>query len=211
MYYSSMLRGCEDDTVAKKGKIILEMKHNREYEIAWQGLKAGVHKFQYEVDDRFIQERDAEQDFKDLDAQVNLSFDKQNNFFLLHFDIDGSVTVACDRCGDDFKLRLWDEFDLLIKLISDDANEMEEDADVVYIPRSETVIDISKWIYEFVLLSVPLQRVHPDKPDGNPGCNPEALKLLDQLSEPDGSVKKDIWKGLDALKEENKKVKRKSK
>jgi uncharacterized metal-binding protein YceD (DUF177 family) len=187
------------------------MKHNREYEIAWQGLKAGVHKFQYEVDDRFIQDRDAEQDFKDLDAQVNLSFDKQNNFFLLHFDIDGSVTVACDRCGDDFKLRLWDEFDLLIKLMSDDTNEIEEDADVVYIPRSETVIDISRWIYEFVLLSVPLQRVHPDKADGSPGCNPEALKLLGQLSEPDGSVKKDIWKGLDALKEENKKVKRKSK
>lgn len=187
------------------------MKHNREYEIAWQGLKAGVHKFQYEVDDRFIQERDAEQDFKDLDAQVNLSFDKQNNFFLLHFDIDGSVTVACDRCGDDFKLRLWDEFDLLIKLMSDDTNEIEEDADVVYIPRSETVIDISKWIYEFVLLSVPLQRVHPDKPDGSAGCNPEALKLLGQLSEPDGSTKKDIWKGLEALKEENKKVKRKSK
>jgi len=186
------------------------MKHNREYEIAWQGLKPGIHKFQYEVNDRFIQEREIDQDFKDLDAQVNLSFDKQNNFFLLHFDIDGSVTVACDRCGDDFKLRLWDEFDLLIKLMGEDANDIAEDADVVYIPRSETVIDISKWIYEFVLLSIPLQRVHPDKADGTPGCNEQALKLLNQLSEPDENAKKDIWKGLEALKGD-KKVKRKSK
>ena len=186
------------------------MKHNREFEIAWQGLKPGVHKFQYEINDRFMQDREAQPDFKDLDAQVTLGFDKQNGFFRLHFDVDGSVTVPCDRCGDDFKLRLWDEFDLLIKLIGEDAEEIDEDADVVYIPRSETVIDISKWIYEFVLLSIPLQRVHPDKPDGEPGCNLQALKLLNQLSEPGETIKNDIWKGLEALKED-KQVKRKSK
>lgn len=181
------------------------MKHNREYEIAWQGLKPGVHTFQYDIDDRFIEARgEAERDFKDLDAQVTLKFDKQNNFFLCHFDIGGSVTVPCDRCGDDFKLQLWDEFDLLIKLTgAEDAENIEEDADVVFIPRSETVIDMSNWIYEFVMLSIPLQRVHPDRADGTPGCNPEALKLLNQLSEPDETPKNDIWKGLEALKEQN--------
>lgn len=183
------------------------MKHNREYEIAWQGLKPGVHKFQYDLDDRFLEGREGERDFKDLDAQVTLTFDKKSNFFLCHFDIDGSVTVPCDRCGDDFKMRLWDEFDLVIKLTGgEESDEIDEDADVVFIPRSETVIDISNWLYEFVLLSIPLQRVHPDKPDGTPGCNEEALKLLDQLSEPEDKPKNDIWKGLEALKdkEENK-------
>ncbi|RYE23203.1 MAG: DUF177 domain-containing protein, partial [Sphingobacteriales bacterium] len=118
------------------------MKHNREFEIAWQGLKPGVHKFQYDLDDRFLEGRDGERDFKDLDAQVTLTFDKKTNFFLCHFDIDGSATVPCDRCGDDFKLRLWDEFDLVIKLTgTEEAEEIDEDADVVFIPRSETVID----------------------------------------------------------------------
>lgn len=179
------------------------MKHNREFEIAWQGLKPGVHTFQYELTDKFITERsEKEIDFKDLDAQVTLRFDKKNNFFLCHFDIDGSVTVACDRCGDDFKLRLWDEFDLVIKLTgTEEAEETDDDADVVFIPRSETVIDISDWVYELVLLSIPLQRIHPDKADGTPGCNPEVLKLLSQLSEPGEEPKNDIWKGLEALKE----------
>lgn len=181
------------------------MKHNREYEIAWQGLKPGEHIFQYEINDRFLEAHgEVERDFKDLDAQVTLKFDKKSNFFLCHFDIDGSATVPCDRCGDDFKLRLWDEFDLVIKLTgAEDANEIAEDADVVFIPRSETVIDMSNWIYEFVMLSIPLQRVHPDKEEGKPGCNPEALKLLDQLSEPDETPKNDIWKGLEALKEKD--------
>lgn len=178
------------------------MKHNREFEIAWQGLKPGVHTFQYDLNDRFMEGRDGERDFKDLDAQVTLRFDKKSNFFMCHFDIDGSVTVPCDRCGDEFKLRLWDEFDLVIKLTGDgEVHEIEEDADVVFIPRSETVVDISNWVYEFVMLSLPLQRVHPDKQDGSDGCNPEVLRLLSELSGTDEAPKNDIWKGLDALKD----------
>jgi uncharacterized metal-binding protein YceD (DUF177 family) len=193
----------------QKGEKI--MKHNREFEIAWQGLKPGVHEFQFELDDRFMEGREGERDFKDLDAQVNLKFDKKSNFFLCHFDIDGSVTVPCDRCGDEFKLRLWDEFDLVIKLTGEgETHDIEDDADVVFIPRSETVIDISDWVYEFVMLSIPLQRVHPDKADGSTGCNTEALKLLGELSEPDDAPKNEIWKGLEALKDK-KENKRKSK
>jgi uncharacterized metal-binding protein YceD (DUF177 family) len=188
------------------------MKHNREFEIAWQGLKPGVHVFQYELTDKFIADRiQTEVDFRDLDAQVNLRFDKKNNFFLCHFDIDGSITAACDRCGVDFKLRLWDEFDLVVKLIgTEEAEEIDDDADVVFIPRNETVIDISDWLYEFVMLSIPLQRVHPDKEDGAEGCDPEVMKLLTRLSEPHVEQKNDIWKGLEAFKDkENNKRKTK--
>lgn len=187
------------------------MKHNREFEIAWQGLKPGVHTFQYEIGDSFMKDREAETDFSDLDAKVKVSFDKKTNFFMLHVDIDGSVTVPCDRCGDDFKLALWDEFDLLIKLAGEDADEIDEESDVVFIPRSETVIDLSNWLYEFIMLSIPLQRIHPDKPDGTSGCNPQVLKLLNQLSQHEEAPKNTIFQGLESLKDETKKSKRKSK
>ncbi|MCB0701001.1 MAG: DUF177 domain-containing protein, partial [Chitinophagaceae bacterium] len=154
------------------------MKHNREFEIAWQGLKSGVSVFDYYLDDKFFTDNDVERDFKDLDVQLTLRFDKKNNFFLCHFDIDGSVSVPCDRCGEEFKLRLWDEFDLMIKLTGEEGEAGDDDADVVFIPRSETVIDTREWIYEFLMLSIPLQRVHPDKAEGEPGCDPEVLKLL---------------------------------
>lgn len=188
------------------------MKHTREFEIAWQGLKPGVSTFEYELNDGFFEDGDPERDFKDLDAQVTVKFDKQASFFLCSFDIDGSVTVPCDRCGEDFKLRLWDEFSLLIKLSgTEEAEETDEDADVVFIPRNETVINFRAWLYEFLMLSVPLQRVHPDKPDGTSGCNPEALKLLNQLTIHEDEHRPDIWKGLEALKEKENKNKRKQK
>lgn len=181
------------------------MNNHREFEIAWQGLKLGVSNFEYDINDTFFEEKDAERDFRDLDAQITLKFDKKNNFFLCRFDIDGSVTVPCDRCGDEFKLRLWDEFDLLIKLAgTEEAEEIDEDADVVFIPRSETVIDIRDWVYEFLMLSIPLHRVHPEKADGSDSCNQETLKLLNKLSANEDEPKSDIWKGLEDLKKKNK-------
>jgi uncharacterized metal-binding protein YceD (DUF177 family) len=178
------------------------MKHNREFEIAWQGLKPGPHTYIYDIDDRFMQEREADESFKNWNARITLGFDKHENFFMLNFDIDGHVTVPCDRCGDDFQLRLWDEFDLVVKLAGEDVTEREDEDDVVFIPRQETVIDISNWLYEYLMLSVPLQRIHPEKPNGESGCNEQALNLLDKLSEPGEEVKNPLWKGLDALKEQ---------
>src|SRR4051794_10994311 len=155
------------------------MKHNREFEIAWLGLKIGEHVYDFNVSDAFMKERGAPAESHDWNAQVKLKFDRQQSFFRLHFDISGSVVVPCDRCGDDFPLSLWDEFDLLIKLTGDgedESNEPAEEADVAFVSRHEGVIDISGWVYEFVMLSLPLQRVHPEGQ-----CNPEAIKLLTQL------------------------------
>ena len=175
------------------------MKYNREFEIAWVGLKPGPHTYVYDINNRFMKEREADEAFSNWSAKITLTFDKHENFFMLRFDVDGKVTVPCDRCGDDFALRLWDEFNLVIKLIGDDVTEIEDEDDVIFIPRSETVIDISNWIYEFLMLSVPLQRIHPDNADGTPGCNPIALDLLDKLSEHAEEVKNPLWKGLDKL------------
>jgi len=182
------------------------MKHSREFEIAWQGLKPGPHTYVYDIDDRFMQEREVSDEFSDWDAKISVVFDKHENFFMLHFDVDGHVKVPCDRCGDDFKLRLWDEFDLVIKLMGEEAENLEEEVDVVFIPRSETVIDLSNWLYEFLMLSIPLQHIHADKEDGSSGCNAAALELLEQLSDPGEPIQNPMWKGLEALKEKEDKV-----
>ncbi len=182
------------------------MKNNREYEIAWQGLKPGPHTYVYDIDNRFMLEKGFEDEsLQNWKAQITLGFDKHENFFMLHFDIDGTVTTPCDRCGDDFDMKLWDEFNLIIKLTNDETAVIEDDDDVVFIPWSETVIDISGWLYEFLLLSVPLQHVHPDGANGVSGCNPDALRLLNELSESDieEQATKTLWKGLDALKDES--------
>ncbi len=173
------------------------MKHNREFEIAWLGLKLGEHVYEFNLGDEFMHERGAPAETHDWNAQVKLRFDRQQSFFRMHFDVSGSVVVPCDRCGDDFALNLWDEFDLLVKLTGEEdaEEETDEEADVAFVSRHETVIDISTWIYEFVMLSLPLQKVHPDG-----SCNPDALKLLNQLGAAGDEPQRDIWKGLKNIK-----------
>ena len=174
------------------------MKHNREFEIAWLGLKIGEHVYEFNLGDEFMRAHGAPEDIHNWAAQVKLTFDRQQGFFSLHFDISGSVVTLCDRCGDEFTLDLWDEANLLIKLTGDDdeaAGEPEEEADVAFIPRGETVLDISAWLYEFVMLALPLQRAHPEGQ-----CNPEAMKLLNQLGATEGTPEHNIWNGLKDIK-----------
>lgn len=180
------------------------MKHHREFEIPWFGLKEGLHEYRFQVTDKVIEELGYEHpDFSNLDAAVMLKLDKHNSFLQLHFDIGGKVDVACDRCGDTFNMPLWDEFDLIVKFTGENEEVQEEDAeeaDIVFVPRSETILDVSDWVYEFIMLSMPMQHIHPDKEDGTPGCNPEALKLLNKMSGSE-EARKNLWSGLDKFKD----------
>ena len=48
------------------------MSHRREFEIAFVGLKPGVHEYSYEIDDRFF-EAFQQQDFRNCKANVKLT------------------------------------------------------------------------------------------------------------------------------------------
>ncbi len=190
------------------------MKNSRVFEIAWQGLKLGEHELIFDLDDKFLMWKYPETEYKQLNVQIKVTFDKQVNFFMFHFNIDGSLVVPCDRCGEEFELSLWDEFDLLVKLNDvEDEDQIEEEADVVFISRSETVLDISDWLYEFLMLSIPLQKIHPQDAIGNDTCNPAVLAFLKQSAEAlEQENKNTIWKGLDSIKiEDNKKNNKRSK
>lgn len=178
------------------------MGRRREYEIAYVGLKPGIHEFSYSIDDRFF-ESFQQQDFRHCKANVKLVLDKNTGFLLLKFEIGGSLEVTCDRCSNNLPLDLWDEFKITVKMVDDpDAmNKLEDDPDVYYISRHESHIDVANWIYEFINLSLPLQKACSfDKMDG-PYCNPTARDILKKL-EPESKEKpgNPIWKGLEKFK-----------
>ena len=81
------------------------MGNRREFDIAFVGLKPGIHEFNYEVDDKFFANY-KETDFSDCHASVKLSLEKNTSFMLLKFEIGGSVNVICDRCGNDLRVDL---------------------------------------------------------------------------------------------------------
>ena len=179
------------------------MANRRAFEIAFVGLKPGIHEFNYELDDQFFREKGAE-DLANVSANIKLLFEKNNGFMLLKFEVGGRSDVTCDRCGNPLKIDLWDEFKMLVKLVdnADEMNEQEEDPDVFYLSRTESHMDVSNWLYDFVLLSVPMQRMCAKEKMGGPQCNTEVLEKLKEMeSRTMENNANTIWKGLDKFKE----------
>ena len=135
------------------------MSRRREFEIAYVGLKPGVHEYNYEINDKFF-EAFQQQDFRNCKANVKLSLDRKSSFMLLKFEIGGTLEVTCDRCNNNLPLNLWDEFNITVKMVEEPElmNDQEEDPDVYYISRGESHIDVAEWIYEFISLSLPMQK-----------------------------------------------------
>ncbi|MFT4152966.1 YceD family protein [Parafilimonas sp.] len=177
------------------------MNFRREFEIAFVGLKPGLHHFEYRIDDKFFANYE-KQDFSNCNATVKLELDKKSGFMLLKFDVDGSVDVNCDRCGNPLTLQLWDEFKVMVKLVDnpDEMNAQEEDPDVYYISHGESHLHLADWIYEFINLSIPLQKICPPDEAGNTQCNKEVLAKLSQAKSAGKSVNP-VWEALNKFKD----------
>ena len=179
------------------------MSHRRAFDIAFVGLKPGEHQFVYQIDDKFFEDFQ-QQDFQHCNATVKLTFDKKSGFMLCRFDIDGKVDVLCDRCGNNLQLQLWDEFKVVVKIVDDPEimNEEEDDPDVYYIGKGESHLNVADWIYEFINLSIPMQRMCKEDENGKSQCNPEVLEKLRKMEEEAKSSQSNtVWKGLDQFKD----------
>ena len=179
------------------------MSYRREFEIAFVGLKPGIHEYNYEITDKFF-ERFHQQDFSNCKAKVKLTLDKKTGFMLLKFEIGGSLLANCDRCNNELLLELWDEFNIAVKIVEDPAlmNDQEDDPDVYYISRGENHIDVADWIYEFINLSIPMQKVCGLNDKNAAACNKEALEALKKMEPEETEIKNNpIWKGLEKFKD----------
>ena len=182
------------------------MANKRAFEIAFVGLKPVINEFRYEVGDKFFAEKGVT-DFTNCNASIKLSLDKKSSFMLLKFEIGGKANVTCDRCGNVLPMDIWDEFNILVKLVEnpDVMNAQEENPDVFYISKTESHLDIGNWIYEFVLLSFPIQKMCSDEEKGGQLCNKEVLEKLRQMEVKEQEINStDLWKGLEQFKAKKK-------
>lgn len=162
---------------------VLIMKTSKKYTLQLASLNNGIHHFKFLVDDAFFTLFPFSP-VNNGDIEVHVTMNKQDHILLFDFSINGTINVPCDRCSEDFDLIISGTNKLLVKL----GNEYrEEDDEVIIIPKNESELDLSQYIYEFILLLVPMKIVHPDNEDGNPQCNPDLLEILKNYQPKDKS------------------------
>ena len=126
--------------------------------IPLDGWAAGERKFRFHAGLEFFQAFD---NTEILDADVNVEIrvvKKDAHKVEADLHLDGTLTVPCDRCLEPLTL------------------PVEADPSEVFAPQGVTPEwDLSQAVYDYICLSLPMQRVHPEGE-----CNPDTVRFLGQ-------------------------------
>lgn len=152
------------------------MKDLRKYVVPFSGLKEGRHEFEFDVDDSFFDQFDSSE-IKKGKISVTVILDKNPQILEMNFIVNGTVHTPCDRCLDEFDLPVQYQGKLFFKF-GEESYELSDE--IMILSSSESKINISQYIYEFVHLALPYRRIHPDI-DGISGCNSGMIQKLDSL------------------------------
>ncbi len=166
------------------------------YKIDLKGMNTEEQVLSFHLDDSFFGSLDGSQ-LEHGALHVSVSIRKMIGFFELQFHTEGTVVVSCDRCLDDMDQTIDTDNTLIVKL----GDSYSEDDDTVTIDENEGILDLSWFIYEFIMLAIPIKHVHaPGK------CNSAMTQKLEELSgtvrssEEDGEVIDPRWEQLKNLK-----------
>ena len=151
------------------------MKQLNEFLIPFIGLKLGKHQFEYHIKKTFFEAFDYDE-FESSDIKVSLTFEKKSTFMELNFKQKGTIHVPCDLTNEMFDIPVKAKIRLVVQFGEEFNNDNDE---LLILPHGEHQIDVSQYIYEMIVLSIPLRKVHPGIKDGS--LKSEALTKLNEL------------------------------
>ena len=162
-----------------------------------KGLADGLNSFEFDLDDAYFKAVNAPEVGRG-NVHVSLKIVRtQNDYFTLDFHEKGTVVLPCDLCLDDMEQPIETQQRLEAKF----GNAYSEDDDLVTVPQNEGILDVSWFVYEFILLALPIKHVHaPGK------CNTAMIRVLEEHSaarsgSEDENPMDSRWEALLKLKE----------
>jgi uncharacterized protein len=173
------------------------------YAVRISGLGEGEHNFSFELDNEFFVLFE-HPDITSGNIHAEVILEKKQGVFSLHFMLDGKVEVMCDRCLENFLMPVSCRQSIYVKM---GETPGEIDDDVLIIGRDDHQVEVGHYFYEFIILALPYQKLHPDDSEGNSTCNPEMLEKLDahRIIEPNMKNNRDPrWDALKGIIEKKK-------
>jgi len=150
------------------------------YNIEFRGLREDKHSYNFTITDDFFNKFE-ESEIKKGKVLIDVEMNLGKDLIILSISLKGDVEIQCDRCLDYFfqpisyKTKLFVEFGYENSDISDVDNK-------ITISEKEDKIVLDKHFYDYIHLSLPYQRFHPEDKNGNSTCNTEMLNKLEELS-----------------------------
>lgn len=169
------------------------------YSLPVKGLYNGIHEFVFRVDGEFFSHFE-HSPIKTADIELTLVLEKHPGMMTMTFDFSGTIDTECDRCLAPIHLPIEDHQVVLVKYSEE---EEQEDADVIFIHPETPQLDVSSFVYEFVVLSIPMIKIYDCEDEDPPVCDIEMLRLLEQGTETSRREEKNeenpVWQKLKDL------------
>lgn len=148
------------------------------YSIPVNSLEEGVHEFDFQIDELFFKQFEYTEVISGQ-LQVHVQCEKRTHLMDLQINISGTIRLVCDRCLEEFDEPIDINNQLIVKL---GDSFLEESADVIIIAATDEELNIAKFIFEYIELSIPITKSHPYDENDMPTCNPEVLAKLEQYT-----------------------------
>jgi len=148
----------------------------KDFTIPFKGLRDGAHRYEYTIGKEFFEAYDY-QEFGASSVTVEVLLEKKPTLLEFDFRAQGEVEVPCDLTNEPFAQPVDGAFHLVVKF---GDQLIEEDDELLIIPHGEHEFDLSQYIYDLIVLSVPSKRVHPGVLDGT--LKTDILERLEELS-----------------------------
>ena len=135
------------------------MKFWKTFDIEVIKYKEGLHEVDFPLGDAFFQQVEGNELLEKGTLTAWVKVDKGANLIELTFHIVGKVELVCDRSLETFEQPL----DFTEKMIYKFGSEVKEiDESVMMITRDTPSINVAQLIYEFILLALPIKKIHPN-------------------------------------------------
>lgn len=172
------------------------MKAHIPFSIPIKGLNSGIHPYHYQVDQAFFESFENSMiDEGKVDCKVDL--DKRPDMLVIQFDLEGWAAAPCDRCLVPIQLPIHGTHQLLVKFSEEtDGDEGE----VLYLHPESPTINLAKFIYEYICLSLPMIKVYDCDSEEDPPCDFDMLSYLGLDDEDDTEEENPVWDALKGLK-----------
>lgn len=143
-----------------------------------RGLGQGVYTYDLPVDDSFFATF-PDSPVKRASVQLQLTVDRRTREMTVSFDFAGTIATECDRCLAPIDLPIEDQGQVIVKFRAD-ADELEDEGDVVYLAPDTNLFNVAPYAYEMILLATPMIKTYACREGAPPyPCDEEMLDRID--------------------------------
>ena len=160
-----------------------------------KGLPLGESSFRFEIGEPFFQAFENGQ-IKDADCSVKVSVVRHQTLLDIVCEIGGYVVVECDRCLEDLTLKVDVAPHLTVGFGTVDVEDEAAEDDIQVVDPSESELSLDQFVYDYICLSLPLVKVHPEGK-----CNPEMLRYITDREGDETAAAEEASRPFEGLKD----------